>query len=77
MKVIEEGTALTYHLQKASPAVVILLVYFQVLCQIRDSCRQESNLNLRRTCVIFVALKFIDKLSASDRKQSCITPPRI
>ena len=38
----------------AMAAVVVVGVLLEMLCELCDSCRKNSDLNLRRTCVVFV-----------------------
>ena len=45
---------MTYHLQKTTAGVVILLVNLDVFGELVDSLSENSDLNLRRTCVVLV-----------------------
>lgn len=61
-EVVEEITAATYHLQKASAGMVVILVYLQVFCEVVDSLGEDCNLHLRRTGVALVLRIFKDNL---------------
>jgi len=54
LQITEEVTSVTNHLQKTAAAVVVLHVGLQVLGQAVDAVGQNSDLNLRGTCVTLV-----------------------
>ena len=47
LEVSEQISSLTYHLEKASSGVMILLVNLEVFVQIVDSVSENRNLNFR------------------------------
>ena len=51
LQITEEVASVTNHLQKTAAAVVVLHVGLQVLGQAVDAVGQNSDLNLRGTCV--------------------------
>jgi hypothetical protein len=51
IQIIQQSPTLTDHLQQTSPGVIILPVHFEVLSEVIDALRQQSDLNLRRACV--------------------------
>jgi hypothetical protein len=59
-QIIQKRPSLAYHLQQASPGVVILTVYLQVFIQIVDPFSEESDLNLGRARVPLMNFKFFD-----------------
>lgn len=54
LQVVEQRAALTNHLQQAATAVVIFVVAFEVLGEVRNALREQCNLHFRRTSVAFV-----------------------
>ena len=56
---------MTYHLQKTTAGVVILLVNLDVFGELVDSLSENSDLNLRRTCVVLVKAVSLDYGSRS------------
>jgi len=60
LEISEKVAAMTYHLEKAATGVVVLLVSLHVLGKGLDSVSQNSDLNLRRTCVAFMSLVLFD-----------------
>ena len=54
LEVVEKVSSVTYHLEKSTTAVVILVVVLEVLCKIVDSVCENRDLYLGRTCVAFV-----------------------
>jgi hypothetical protein len=59
-EVVEKPTSLTNHLQKPATRVVISGVNLEVLRQVLDLLRKESDLDLRRTRVRLVQSVLID-----------------
>ena len=53
-QVVEQVTALTYHLQQTTVGVMILLVGLQVLGQVTDTLGQYSNLYFGR-CLLYTS----------------------
>ena len=51
---------MTYHLQKTTAGVLILLVNLDVFGELVDSLSENSDLNLRRTCVVLVKAVSLD-----------------
>ena len=51
LKIVEEVTSVTYHLEHAATAVEVLVVSLEVLGKSCDSVSKNSDLNLRRTGV--------------------------
>ena len=54
LEIVEQAAALTDHLKKATAGMVILMVDFEMLSELRDTLREDSDLNLGRTCIGFV-----------------------
>lgn len=55
LKVSKKVTSVTNHFKKTSSGVVIVLVGLEVSGKIVDSLCENSNLNLRRSGVVFVS----------------------
>ena len=53
-QVIEEATSLTDHHQEAATTVMVVLVVSQMLGEVADSLREQSNLDLGGPCVALV-----------------------
>jgi hypothetical protein len=62
-EVIQKATALADHQQKATAAVVILLVDFQMLVQVVDTFGKQRHLHFRGTGVALVAAIGLDDFS--------------
>ena len=62
LQVVQQLTALSNHLQKATTTVVVLLVGFEVLGERVDARGQDCDLDFRRTGVTFSSLVFADDL---------------
>ena len=54
LEVVEQTTTLTDHLQQTTTGMVILLVGLEVLGEVADALRQQSNLNLGGTGIALV-----------------------
>ncbi len=54
LEILEKVTSLTYHLEKSAAAVEVLLVVSEMRVEVVDSLGENSDLNLRRTCVALV-----------------------
>src|SRR5262249_49863402 len=54
LQVVEEAAALADHLEQAAARVVIFVVGLEVLGEMRDALRQESDLDLGRAGVLVV-----------------------
>ena len=46
---------MTNHLKQTAAGVMVLLVNLQMLGKLVDTGGEQSNLNLRRTCITFVS----------------------
>ena len=57
LEVIQQPTPLTYHHQEAAPGAMILLVLLKVFGQVIDALREQRNLDVSRTGVLFMQLK--------------------
>jgi repressor of nif and glnA expression len=60
LEISEKVTSVTYHLEKTSSGVVVVLVGLEVSGKIVDSSCKDSDLDLRRSCVIFVGSVSLD-----------------
>lgn len=60
LEVAEKVTAMTYHLKKTSSAVVVLLVYLEMLGKRVDSRGKNSDLYFGGTCVALMNSVFFD-----------------
>jgi hypothetical protein len=60
LQVTEQSTTATNKQQKTTARVVVVLVFFQVFGQFRNTVRQKSNLDLGRTGVTGVGLILLD-----------------
>ncbi len=54
LEVVEKVSSVTYHLEEAATAVVVLVVVLEVLGEVSYSVSKDSDLNLGRTCVALV-----------------------
>jgi hypothetical protein len=54
LEIVEQTTTLTYHLEEAAPAVMVLLVGLEVVGEGRDTRREERDLDLRGARVAIV-----------------------
>jgi hypothetical protein len=66
LQVIEQFAAAAGHLEKSAPGVKVLPVGAQMLSQMVDARRQESDLHLALTGVLFVDFVFCDNLWLGD-----------
>lgn len=62
LEIVEKAAALTDHLKKTTAAVIILVVYLEVLGELGDALRKNRNLYFRRTCVCVVEAVIRDNL---------------
>ena len=60
LQISQQVSSVTYHLQKTTAGVVILLVNLDVFGELVDSLSENSDLNLRRTCVVLVKAVSLD-----------------
>jgi hypothetical protein len=60
--VIEKPAALADQQHQAAPAVVVVLVLFEVLCEMRYPISKDCDLDLRRTRVTFVRRVLVNDL---------------
>ena len=60
LQVVEKLTTTAHHLQKTTAGVVILLVNLDVFGELVDSLSENSDLTLRRTCVVLVKAVSLD-----------------
>src|SRR4029434_9407888 len=51
LEIVEESASLADQLQKASPGMMVLRMYLEMLGQVIDALAQERHLNFRRSCV--------------------------
>lgn len=61
-EVVEQRTALAYHLQQSAARVLVLLVSLEVLRKLLDLLSKNPNLNFRRAGVLLVGLQPSDNL---------------
>ena len=61
-EVLEKVSSLTYHLQQTSSRVMVLMVLLEVLVKIVDPVSEDSNLDLRGTCIAFCCSVLSDDL---------------
>ena len=54
LEVVKKISSVTYHLEKAATAMVVLVVALEVLCEVRNSVSKNCDLNLGRSCVALV-----------------------
>src|SRR5690606_34368680 len=66
MQVVEQAAAAIDHHQQATTAVVVLLVLLEVGLELLDACRQQGDLDFRRTGVVVAALVFFNDLAGVD-----------
>jgi hypothetical protein len=66
LQVFQEAPAAADHLQKASAAVVILLVTVEVAPEVVDPGRKEGNLDWSAATILFVQLVLLDDFFAVD-----------
>jgi hypothetical protein len=52
--IIEESSSLTNKLQQTATGMMILLMRLKMLCQVFNPGAQKSNLDFRRTGILFV-----------------------
>lgn len=61
-QVREQTAAGTYQFEQTATTGLILLVVSQVLGKLSNAIRQDGDLYFRRTCVLLVAMKTLDRL---------------
>ena len=54
LQICKKVSSVTYHLEKSSTAVVVLVILFQMLGKIVDSACENSNLYFRRPSVFLI-----------------------
>lgn len=59
-EIVEEASSVSYHLEKATAAVVVLVVVFEVRVEAVDAVCEDRDLYLGRTCVAFVGLVLVN-----------------
>ena len=59
-EVAEKVSSVTYHLEKATTAVVVLVVVLEVCVEAVDAVCEKRDLNLGRACVAFVSLVLVN-----------------
>lgn len=62
LNISQKVSSVTDHFEQAASRMMILLVNFQMLGELVDPVSQNSDLNLRRTCVAFVSRILLNDL---------------
>ena len=62
LEVIQQSTPLANHHQQAAARAMVLFVLLKVFGQVIDALRQQRNLNIRRTGILFMQLKIANRL---------------
>ena len=61
VEVIQQPAALTNHHQQSTTGTVVFLAVLQVLRQMVDALRQQSNLHVGRTGILLVQLELFNR----------------
>ena len=62
LQVVEELAPPAHHTQQTAPGMVILYVGLEVLREVRDTRRQQRDLDLGRSCIAVRALILFDEV---------------
>jgi hypothetical protein len=64
-QVVQQATPLAHHLEQAAARVMILVMYFEVLGEVRDALAEQSDLDLGRAGILLMGPVLLDCLELS------------